>query len=68
MEHLEGNPQGPSLSFPSVSGCSFVLGFVVGVFFAASFFFSTAAPSPLVALPSSQAKLTLEMAVPKLSP
>ena len=68
IEHLEGSPHGPC--FSSVS--SFVLDFSVVIFFAplfCSFVRAAAVPLPLAVWgPSSQAKLTLETALPKLSP
>jgi len=72
IEHLEGSPHGPCFSSICVSGCSLALDFVVEVFFApssCSFPLTAAVPSPSVVLgPSSHAKLTLEIMVPKLSP
>lgn len=68
IAHFEGSPHGPC--FSSVS--SLAPAFVVVVFFVplSCFFVPAAAvPSPLAVLgPSSQAKLTLETVLPKLSP
>jgi hypothetical protein len=67
--HFSGKPQGPSLSFSAFGtpASCFPLPVAVGAA-AVSSFFTTSAFFPLLSEPASQAKDTLLIAVPKLSP